>query len=117
MEAIYLDSVDQWERMSAGGEGDMIVFKGSSWCGYTAMVEARFNRWYRGIPVSSRPVVLKVDAARHRDVCDRIAADLGIRHESPQVIWLDRDRGVRWHASHSAITTDALHRWLSTADE
>ena len=52
------------------------------------------------------PVFL-VDVLSQRPLSRRIAAELGIRHESPQVIVLRRGTAF-WHASHYDVTADAL---------
>ena len=52
------------------------------------------------------PVYL-VDVITDRPVSRRIEAVLGVRHESPQVLYLE-EGSVRWHASHGRITADAL---------
>jgi len=52
------------------------------------------------------PVYL-VDVIAQRPLSREIAARLGIRHESPQVIVL-RNGAVAWHGSHSDVSAEAL---------
>jgi bacillithiol system protein YtxJ len=54
------------------------------------------------------PVYL-VDVIAQRLLSRDIAARLGIRHESPQAIVL-RNGAAAWHASHYAVTAEALAR-------
>lgn len=54
------------------------------------------------------PVFL-VDVLSQRPLSRRIAAILGIRHESPQIIVLRRGAPL-WHASHYDVTADTLAR-------
>ena len=54
------------------------------------------------------PVYL-VDVIAQRPLSREIAARLGIRHESPQAI-LFRQGAAAWHASHDAVTAEALAR-------
>jgi len=52
-----------------------------------------------------------VDVRAHRPLSQAIAARTEVTHESPQVLLLRR--GVpRWHASHFAVTADAISRHL-----
>ncbi|HSB70340.1 MAG TPA: monothiol bacilliredoxin BrxC family protein [Candidatus Methylomirabilis sp.] len=60
-----------------------------------------FVRRRLGVPV------FLVDVLSQRPLSRRIAADLGIRHESPQAILLRAGRPL-WHASHYDVTADAL---------
>ena len=51
--------------------------------------------------------VYRVDVIRQRKLAGRIAEDLGVRHESPQVIVLIAGE-PSWHASHRDVTTEGL---------
>ena len=51
--------------------------------------------------------VYVVDVIGDRPLSRRIEADLGVRHESPQALYLEAGT-VRWHDSHFRITEQAL---------
>ncbi len=55
-----------------------------------------------------------LDLIAHRDVSDAIAADSGVRHESPQALLYHRGQVV-WHDSHGRITADRLASALAEA--
>ena len=42
----------------------------------------------------------------------RIPKDLEVVHESPQVIWLDREMKVKFHASRYDINEEELNKHL-----
>lgn len=48
-----------------------------------------------------------VDVIGERNVSSQIAEDLGVRHESPQLIIL-KDGEVSWHGSHHRVNVEAL---------
>lgn len=48
-----------------------------------------------------------IDVIGGRTVSQHVAARTGVTHESPQAFWISGGR-VAWHASHDAITADAL---------
>ena len=48
-----------------------------------------------------------VNVVNSRQASDHIASELGVRHESPQVILLDNGE-VIWHASHGGIKGEAV---------
>lgn len=43
-----------------------------------------------------------------------LTAELGLRHESPQVLWFAGGDCV-WHASHGALTVDAFRQRASSS--
>ena len=47
-----------------------------------------------------------------RSLSRRIAKDLKIAHESPQIIWLDKEMKVKFHASHYDINEEELNKHL-----
>ena len=53
-----------------------------------------------------------IDVFAHRPLAQAIEADLGVRHESPQVLIIE-DGAVRWHASHRALTAKRLQAALA----
>ena len=90
----------------------VLIFKHSTRCIISTMVlrslEAqadRLNRlgaWYY------------LDLIAHRDYSNLISQELGINHESPQLIILHSGK-VIWHESHQGITPEAVMGALSTA--
>lgn len=57
-----------------------------------------------------------VDVVADRELSAEVAERLGVRHQSPQLIYLE-EGVVRWHISHGAITADAVRRRLSGAPD
>lgn len=56
----------------------------------------------------------RIEIQNARAVSDAVAERTGVRHESPQAL-LFVDGEVVWHASHGAITRDALAAALDDA--
>jgi bacillithiol system protein YtxJ len=88
----------------------VLLFKHSRNCGvscealdelHTHVEAATSNASYKVVTVQS-----------HRAISDRVAALLGVRHETPQAILL-RDGQAVWSASHFRITADALSRQIN----
>jgi bacillithiol system protein YtxJ len=59
------------------------------------------------LPGEVQAQTLLVDVTRDHGVKRAIAERTGVRHESPQVLVLRHGRAA-WHASHFAITADAV---------
>jgi bacillithiol system protein YtxJ len=53
-----------------------------------------------------------VDVISSKSLSRRIAKDLKIAHESPQLLWLDKEMKVKIHASHYDINEELLNRHL-----
>lgn len=95
-------SAADWERLLA--EACVVVYKHSPICplgGRALRQVRRFEELCPDVPVH------QVDVVRQRPLANRIAEDLEVRHESPQVIVMTGGE-PRWHASHSDVTTEGL---------
>lgn len=77
-----------------------VIFKHSTSCGLSAMMLKRFeNHWEAA---RDRADFYFLDLIRHRSVSNRVAEQLNVWHESPQVLLLEG--GVVTHsASHGEI--------------
>jgi len=82
----------------------LVLYKHSPWCGASMISERRIRDFSAAHP--DLPVYL-IDVIDQRDLSARIAATLGVGHESPQVI-LVRDGAPVWNTSHFRITRAAL---------
>jgi len=87
-----------------------VLYKHSPVCG----LSSRALRQVRGF-AETRPAlpVYMVDVITRRELSRLIEERTGIRHESPQAIILRRGR-PSWHASHRAVTEEALARAVDT---
>jgi len=86
----------------------VLIFKHSTQCSISDQVYEEINQFVESAGELTCGVVLVIES---RDLSDAIASELGIRHESPQVIVV-RDGKPKWDASHWSITADALTRVL-----
>ena len=77
-------------------------------------ISARGQREFVGLEGADDPPLYAVVVQYARDLSDHIEKTLGVRHETPQAL-LIKDGEVVYHASHRAITTEALREALSDA--
>lgn len=87
--------------LEASHHDPVIIFKHSESCGASLMAEALLAEAMPPAPVHQLVV------QRHRPVSNRIAAELGVRHESPQAIIVARGVAV-WRASHAGVRPERL---------
>lgn len=92
------------------GADTAIVFKHSQRCYISRAAWFEVDRFVTAHPEA--PLVL-VDVIESRGLSQKVASATGIRHESPQVLFLRKGRVV-WHDSHEGITEGALEGHLVT---
>ncbi len=85
----------------------VVLYNHDPWCPISA-------RAFREMARVTHDVAI-VDVSREREITAAIAERTGVRHESPQVILL-RHGSTTWHASHFAITAEAVHQAVVEAD-
>ena len=107
-----IHDVDQWEQLKkSSGESEIIIFKFSPTCPISRSIEHEFDAWFDNH--EEKPLVCaKVDVIRARPLSQHLANEFGVRHESPQVLWLGSDRSVKWSASHHQISKQTLEQNL-----
>lgn len=81
-----------------------VVYKHSPICGLSARAVGEVQQFASANP--GIPVYL-VDVIGQRGLSDRLARQLGVGHESPQVILL-RDGRPCWSGSHFEVTAEQI---------
>ena len=87
-----------------------VILKHGSTCGVSSQAYEEVEALIAGPPLSAD--VYLVDVWADRAVSNAIATCLKIRHESPQVLLVDRGL-VRWSASHFRVTASAIRTALA----
>lgn len=82
-----------------------LIYKHSHRCSVCFMAKGSLEKAAEDIQNYADMHFLNV--VNNRESSDRIAADLGIRHESPQVILVDEGKVIQ-HASHGSIGGDNI---------
>lgn len=90
------------------GRCGILLVKLSPICPVSAAAERAFDAWAAAQPESPGFETATIDVIGARSLSRGIASELGVRHESPQVLWLGPGLSVLWHASHDAITRESL---------
>ena len=109
-DTIKLESIEQWEglKKDIASEGELIIFKYSPVCPISSMVEDDLNLWLQGLPQDYVLKCAKLNVVESKEVSLKIADDLKIKHESPQLIWLTAGFQVKWTGSHYDINKNKL---------
>jgi len=100
MKKMYaLQDIQQWETLKEGVQGSrgVVIFKRSPICPISAAAEREFDVWYERIPDDEDILCAKVDVIASHPLSRHIAKELGVEHQSPQVLWISPEGNVRWH--------------------
>ena len=104
MNWIPLTTEEQFEQiLERSADKPQVIFKHSTRCGTSSMVLSRLER-------SEAPETIDfhfLDLLAHRNISNRIAEDLHVYHESPQVL-LIKNRECIYDESHMGISMDDL---------
>lgn len=95
----------------ASKDHPIAVFKHSPICPISAAADERFKTWM-GEEDASNVEHAHIDVIGEKPLARGLVAELGIKHESPQVL-LFHNGEVVWHASHGNITGEALSEQLA----
>ena len=97
-----LEHDTDWERILTLPQA--VIYKHSPICSLSSFALPEVRRFE-----ASRPdvPVFMVDVITQRGLSQRIADDLDLRHQSPQVIVLN-EGAVTWHASHRRVSADNM---------
>ncbi len=97
---------DLQRLLEGAGAQPVLIFKHSTTCPISAAAHRHFQEALAGGDLAGARVGL-VRVIEERPLSLAIAARFGVTHQSPQAIVLRNSRAV-WHASHHAITRQAL---------
>jgi len=98
-----LTTEQEWEQaLEATREKPLLILKHSTRCPVSAAALEEFEDYLRDRPAEGVEYAL-VKVIESRPVSNRIAEDLNVKHESPQII-LVKNKEKYWSANHWAVT-------------
>lgn len=98
---------NEWQQLLIQSEKQpVIIFKHSATCPISAAAHRQMQE-FEGDPIDAS--ISKVIVQNSREVSDQIAEDLGIEHESPQVIIMVKQQSV-YDVSHHSIEADDVRK-------
>jgi len=88
----------------------IVIFKHSTTCPISSRAWREVQNFIK--ESSDKVLVGMIKVIESRQVSNQAAEELGIRHQSPQVL-LVKERQVLWHASHQEVTQVNLIKALA----
>lgn len=115
-ELIELKTLEEYHSFlnSRTKDSEILLLKVSSRCTVSFVIQKIFEQWFNRISKSAKLRCGMVEVISTREVSNQIAKNFGIKHESPQAIWLSKEGKVKWSDSHHRITVEALDRCLNS---
>lgn len=86
-------------------ERPAVIFKHSPTCGISAQAFESISEWLKGEVPQADFYLVPVQASRA--LSTQLSQQFAIRHESPQVMVIDRGQVV-WHGSHFRATASSI---------
>lgn len=98
-----IDSQEEWSQLFEGSsEKPVVVLKHSTTCPVSANALQEFENYLNKQPNEQVDYVL-VKVIESRPVSNQIAEDTGVKHASPQILYV-KDKESVWNTSHWAVT-------------
>lgn len=96
------------EMIQSSDQQPLLLFKHSTQCPISAKAHEELEKYSQTEDAKDVKIAI-VHVIENRPVSNEIADYFGIKHESPQAIWI-KDGNAKWHASHRDITKEALQK-------
>lgn len=103
MEWREITTIEEWDEIvEKSVEKDQVILKHSTTCPVSFNALDEYNNYLGDNPNENIDYTL-VKVRESRPVSNKIEADLGVKHESPQIICI-KGKQSYWSASHWAVT-------------
>ena len=107
-----ISSMEQWNQAKEDSSGHpIVILKHSTACPVSFNALREYEAYLEREPNETVEYRL-VKVIESRPVSNQIAADLGVKHESPQIICIKNSENY-WNASHYAITDEHMKAVLN----
>ena len=98
-----ITTIEEWnEVLHKSSERGQVLLKHSTTCPVSANALQEYEQYLKDKPNEQLDYVM-VKVIESRPVSNKIAEDLDVKHESPQIICV-KDKAKFWAASHWSVT-------------
>jgi len=105
----------EWRELIKNSSNDyeIIIYKHSPVCPLSHSVNLVLKDWSKSqVKKKDELKIFRINVILSRTLSGTIEKDLNVIHQSPQIIWLDKNMKVKHHASHYDITEEELNKQL-----
>lgn len=98
-----ITTVEEWDDiLNKSNEKDQIILKHSTTCHVSSNALKEYEAYLKNNPNENIDYTM-VKVRESRPVSNKIEADLDVKHESPQIIYI-KDQKKYWSATHWSVT-------------
>lgn len=98
-----ITTIEEWDDiLEKSSEKDQVILKHSTTCPVSTNALNEYNGYLEENPNGNIDYTL-VKVRESRPVSNKIEEDLGVKHESPQIIYI-KDKHKYWSATHWSVT-------------
>ena len=107
---LFIKSLLHWTDIKSNklGSKNILLLKVSSLSTVSFVAEKFVDMWADGIH-EAEVECFKIDVINSKEVSDVVSVEFGIKHESPQLIWIKPDGEIGWHGHHHEISLERLN--------
>lgn len=103
MEFKEITTIEEWnDILNQSSEKDQIILKHSTTCPVSTNALDEYNAYLKENPNQDIDYTM-VKVRESRPVSNKIEADLDVKHESPQIIYI-KNKQRYWSATHWSVT-------------
>lgn len=98
-----ITTIEEWDDiLNKSAEKDQVILKHSTTCPISTNALDEYNDYLQDQPNENIDYTM-VKVRESRPVSNKIEEDLGVKHESPQIIYI-QNKAKYWSASHWSVT-------------
>lgn len=112
---IVIKTDEDWQKVkdiASQQQKNLLLAKLSPACPISHMAERELRDWHASHTVENL-IFVEVDVIRARNLARSIAKEVGVEHQSPQLIFFDSEINPVWSESHQSISSLLLDSKLS----
>ncbi|MEB2494557.1 bacillithiol system redox-active protein YtxJ [Peribacillus frigoritolerans] len=107
MKCKEITTLEEWDDiLEKSTKRGQVILKHSTTCPVSSNALKEYEHYLEGSPNNNVDYII-VKVIESRAVSNKIAVDLSVKHESPQVIFV-KDQSKYWAASHWSVTTEHM---------
>ena len=114
---IEITTIEQLDAcLEASGDKPLFIFKHSTRCPISSRANVRVREFIESPPTSGEaaPEIYLLKVVESRAVSNALAGQLGIMHQSPQLLLIDKGK-CTWHTSHHNINARNIEKAIQSA--
>lgn len=110
-----ITSISEWNKIkeSYKNKFEILILKFSPICPISRNIEYSFDQWIiENKILESERVVVKINVIASRELSNHISEEYKLKHESPQLLWLDKVLNLKLFHNHYKINEENLNKHL-----